>query len=182
MKQLSLMIDLERCIGCKTCIAACRNYHELVDYEAGIPNEIPYYLRVESKREGTYPDVSVTSWVVPCFHCRKAPCVKACKANAIAKDPETGIVRIDAEKCVGAKDCIEVCPYDVIQFNEKDNFAHKCDMCFDRVHSGEIPVCAEVCLTDAITFGERELLKQRAVDNGRTVVKKMSVQSILYIR
>ena len=54
MKQLSLMIDLSRCIGCKACIVACQNFHGLVDHEAALPNEIPFYLRVESKREGVY--------------------------------------------------------------------------------------------------------------------------------
>lgn len=182
MKQLGLMIDLNRCIGCKTCIVACRNAHDLVDHEAAMPNEIPYYLRVESKREGTYPDISVTSWVVPCLHCKNPPCVKACEAEAITKDPETGIVSIDREKCKGSRDCVEACPYDVIQFDESNNVAHKCDLCSDRVHMGQIPVCAEVCLTDAISFGEKELLKESAISHGRKIVKKMSTQSILYCR
>ena len=94
MKQLSLAIDLDRCIGCKTCVVACRNSHGIVDHENCMPGEIPYYLRVESKKKGVYPNLSETSWVVPCQHCRNAACIKACKAEAIVKDVETGIVRI----------------------------------------------------------------------------------------
>ncbi len=62
MKQLSLAIDLNRCIGCKTCVAACRNYHGLIDHASSLPGLIPYYLRVESDRQGTYPDIAIWSW------------------------------------------------------------------------------------------------------------------------
>ena len=30
MKQIGMMIDLNRCIGCRTCVVACRNHHELI--------------------------------------------------------------------------------------------------------------------------------------------------------
>ena len=101
MKQLSLMIDLNRCIGCCTCIVACRNHHELVDHVQAMPNEIPYYLRVESRRSGTYPDVGVDTWVVPCQHCPQPACMASCPVDAINKDPQTGIVRIDKDTCTG---------------------------------------------------------------------------------
>lgn len=182
MKQLSLAIDLNRCIGCKTCVAACRNYHELTGHASDLPGLIPYYLRVESDRLGTYPDVAIWSWVMPCQHCKNAACIKSCKAEAIIKDTETGIVRILPEKCTGSRDCIEACPYGVIQFDAARNKAHKCDLCWDRVHVGEKPVCAEVCLTDAIRFGEKEMLKMELEAEGKEIVKKMSAQSVIYFR
>jgi len=101
MKQLALAIDLNRCIGCKTCIVACRNYHGLVDPATAVPNEMPYYLRVESCWYGTYPDVIVDSWVVPCQHCPDPKCLEACPELAITKDPQTGIVHINPELCNG---------------------------------------------------------------------------------
>ena len=52
MKQLGLMIDLKRCIGCKTCIVACRNHYELIDNENAMPNGLPYYLRVVKEING----------------------------------------------------------------------------------------------------------------------------------
>ena len=88
MKQLSLMIDLNRCIGCRTCIVACRNYNEIIDHATAMPGEIPYYLRVESRSQGTFPDLVVDTWVVPCQHCGTPNCVTACPEGAISKDPD----------------------------------------------------------------------------------------------
>jgi NADPH-dependent glutamate synthase beta subunit-like oxidoreductase len=95
------MIDLNRCIGCRTCIVACRNHHEIIDHKTAMPNQIPYYLRVESRMQGTFPQLSLDTWVVPCQHCAEPNCAGACPEGAITKDPQTGIVNIDREACDG---------------------------------------------------------------------------------
>jgi polysulfide reductase chain B len=182
MKQLSIMVDLDRCIGCKTCIVACRNHHGLVDHEKSMPGTMAHYLRVENECTGTYPNLKEDFWVVMCQHCKKPPCIKACDAGAITKDLQTGIVMIDRNKCTGARKCIEKCPYAVIQFDAVGKFAHKCDLCHDRVIHGMEPVCVEICLADALSFGEREILLMQAEAKGKTVIKKKSTQSILYVK
>lgn len=182
MKQLGLMIDMDRCIGCKTCVVACRNSHGIVDHENCMPGEIPYYIRVESSTKGTYPLISEQTWVVPCQHCKNAQCIKSCPSGAITKDAQTGIVRIDKTKCKGVRKCIAACPYNVIQFDKVGKFAHKCDLCFERVTFGLRPVCVEVCMTDALTFGEVEELKARAHEAGREIDKKMSAMSVVYLK
>jgi polysulfide reductase chain B len=182
MKQLSIMVDMDRCIGCKTCVVACRNHHGLVNHRSDMPGEIPYYIKVESQTEGTFPDLKEDFWVSPCKHCKTAPCATACESGAIRKDGQTGIVLIDKDKCTGAQKCIEKCPYGVIQFNKAKNYAHKCNMCFDRVIHGQEPVCVESCLTDALSFGEKEILKMMAQAKGKEIVKKMSSQSIVYVK
>ena len=141
-----------------------------------------HYLRVESELTGTFPKLAEDNWVVMCQQCKKPPCVKACAAGAISKDTQTGIVRIDREKCTGAGTCIEKCPYGVIQFNTEGRFAHKCELCYDRVVHGQEPVCVEVCLADALRFGEREILLMQAEAAGKKLLKKRSTQSILYVK
>ncbi|MBU0943836.1 MAG: 4Fe-4S binding protein [Proteobacteria bacterium] len=182
MKQLSIMVDMDRCIGCKTCVVACRNHHNLVNHRSHMPGEIPFYIKVESQAEGTFPHLKEDFWVSPCKHCKTAPCATACESGAIRKDAQTGIVLIDKDKCTGAKKCIEKCPYNVIQFNAEKNYAHKCNMCYDRVVHGEEPVCVEICLTNALSFGEKEILKMQAQANGKEIIKAMSSQSIIYVK
>jgi len=103
MKQMSMMIDLNRCIGCKTCVVACRNHKEIIDHNKAMPDEIPYYLRVETREKGTFPNLSMDSWIVPCQHCREPKCETSCPEGAITKAPETGVVTIDPEKCTGCE-------------------------------------------------------------------------------
>ncbi|WP_461210319.1 4Fe-4S dicluster domain-containing protein [Desulfocurvus sp. DL9XJH121] len=181
MKQLGLMIDMDRCIGCKTCVVACRNAHKIVDHEKCLPGQIPYYIRVETECTGVYPNPKQDFWVVPCQHCKNAACVKACEAGAITKDPSNGIVLIDAEKCVGKGSCVPACPYGVIQFDAVLGKAHKCDLCHDRVVAGKQPVCVEVCMTDALVFGEKEMLRMLAESKGKIVQKKLSAMSMTYV-
>jgi NADPH-dependent glutamate synthase beta subunit-like oxidoreductase len=101
MKQLAMMVDLNRCIGCRTCIVACRNHHEIIDHTAAMPNELPFYLRVEGRIQGIFPELSAEAWVVPCQHCSDPLCRLSCPQGAIAKNSETGIVRIDKNNCDG---------------------------------------------------------------------------------
>jgi NADPH-dependent glutamate synthase beta subunit-like oxidoreductase len=89
----------------------------------------------------------------------------------------------EAKRCLGCGcSCIQACPYNVIQFDLKAGVSHKCDLCSERVYVGERPVCSEVCMTDAITFGEYELVKKRALEAGRIIVEDLSQESILYVK
>lgn len=182
MKQLSIMVDLDRCIGCKTCIIACRNHHDLVKHCTAMPGEMPAYLKVERHLEGVFPHLKEEFWVSPCRHCKKAPCSTVCASGAIRKDEQTGIVLIDRNKCQGSRKCVAKCPYHVIQFDEKENYAHKCNMCYDRVVHGLKPVCVETCLTDALSFGEKEILEMQALAKGKEIIRKMSAGAVLYVK
>ena len=85
-------------------------------------------------------------------------------------------------ECVSCGACVQACPYGVIQYDGDKAKSHKCDLCVDRVQFGEIPVCAQTCLTDAIQFGELDLLRQKIAEKGGEVDAMLSKESILYVK
>jgi len=85
MGKVSLVFNENDCMGCHACEVACKQEHDL-----GVG---PRVVKVIEK--------SPRFWPLFCHHCDDAPCAKACPVDAIIKDPETGVVLHDREKCTG---------------------------------------------------------------------------------
>ena len=69
VKQYGLVFDLRRCIGCRTCIIACKVENSLEDYSwmkvqtsNGLTVDIP---------EGKYPELSLSWQPITCMHCQE---------------------------------------------------------------------------------------------------------------
>ena len=161
MSRLALMIDLERCIGCKSCEAACKAEHGLG------PGE--YRNRVVWLGDTDAPALDFLT--VACQHCARPACLRACPVNpkAIEKDPDTGVVRVIEDRCTGCGECIVACPYGAMGYDATDHHAVKCDLCSERRSDGRGPACAEVCPGNAISFGDRDDHLRQAAGDNRTV-------------
>ena len=111
MPHYGMVIDLDRCTGCRACMIACK-----------VENNTPqaklwmYVFRFE---EGEYPYTRVWFMPRPCMHCHNAPCVKVCPVGARYKR-EDGLVATDWERCIGCRYCEVACPYGVNHFNWKE--------------------------------------------------------------
>ena len=91
---------------------------------------------------------------VSCQQCQDAPCVTVCPTGAAHHDPETGIVTMDPDRCVGCKYCIVACPYNARFINAETKVADNCDFCLHtRFAEGRKPACVESCKYDALVFG-----------------------------
>lgn len=167
MSRYSMVVDLERCIGCNACVVACKSEHNT-------PNGI-LCTSVLEKEEGKFPDVKRIFLPVLCNHCEQAWCVDVCPTGASYTRPD-GIVAIDWNKCIGCKACIAACPYNARHAVEDNrivmsdgrtvfenptfstcptNVPIKCDFCAHRIDKGQMtPACVEVCPTAARTFGD----------------------------
>ena len=108
MARYGIIVDLNRCTGCMTCVIACK--------EENLTRPTVWWNRILELENESLDDIIY--FRNACMHCDEAPCAEACSAGAVYKRPD-GIVLIDQKKCVGARDCVKACPYGVIDINPK---------------------------------------------------------------
>ena len=166
-EQLALMIDLERCTGCKSCEAACKQTNALGPHS--YRNRVMWFDEQEVLGD-SLPRLDFLT--VTCQQCERPACLRACPVypKAIDKDPLTGVVSINEDRCTGCGECALSCPYGAIGYNADKHHAVKCDLCADRRAKGAGPACAYVCPTRAISFGKRETLFEQAQTDARAVL------------
>lgn len=92
-----------------------------------------------------------------CQHCEDHPCYNACrkKDSAMCLDPETGIVYVNEENCIGCKQCWKACPFEpkrIVFRPGKPGKAQKCDLCRTRP---EGPACVEYCQVRCIGLSDQ---------------------------
>jgi Fe-S-cluster-containing dehydrogenase component len=165
MARYGIVVDLNRCTGCMTCVIACKaenltppkvSWEKILEVESETKNRILYFP-------------------LACMHCDDAPCIPACPERAIYKIQD-GIVLIDRERCQGHGECVKACPYGAIDINPDETYfqgetlpyestpapyqvhlpgkASKCTLCSHRIEQGREPACVEACPSKAMVFGD----------------------------
>ncbi|MFA6448127.1 MAG: 4Fe-4S dicluster domain-containing protein [bacterium] len=167
------LIDTSRCIGCRGCQAACKNW-----------NRLPYE---KTKNRGTLqnpPDMSASTYTIirykesgegnnllwtflkdQCRHCVDAPCkimADGYDATAVEKT-ESGAV-LYTDKTAKIEDLEFSCPYNVPRRAKAGDPYVKCTLCFDRITNNLKPACVTTCPTGALEFGTREDMLKLAND------------------
>jgi Fe-S-cluster-containing dehydrogenase component len=132
-----IFLDMDRCIGCQSCAAACFYAHSGV---SGVS-----FASV--REETTMPSV--------CRHCEEPACVAACVKNAVRKLDDDTIVRMNM-LCIGCRSCVFACPFGVIDPDLKSHVVSKCDQCVARAAEGKGPACVATCPAGALKFEEVE--------------------------
>lgn len=141
-----LVVDSGKCTGCRTCQLLCsfRFQHAYSNSDGAI--------RIR-KSESLCLNVPVL-----CEHCLHPECIPACPAEALWKEPETGMVMVRENKCTGCMKCVKACPFGAIFPRPGRRGVALCDLC-----QGE-PLCAAWCRTKALEWvnkfeaGERRKL------------------------
>ena len=150
----TLVIDLDRCSGCDSCVAACKMENQM---NLGVVrNHVSAVGPV-----GTFPDIEMYWLPMQCQQCENPQCVAVCPTGASYRDPETNIVLVDKEKCIGCMTCEKSCPYGhPVQLD--DGLSHKCVLCSDENPEGvPDPTCAKACPVRALEFGTLAELRER---------------------
>ena len=190
MADNAFLVDTTKCIGCKACQAACKQWNNLPAEEmASFPQE---YTSPKELSAFTFNHVIISGIEIAdprkpalqmmhkkCFHCEIPNCLTVCPADAIYKNDYW--VVIDQEKCIGCGECVRACIYNVPHLTDKDyneygtggfinkDKAYKCHAC--TVKAREIPACVSVCPSDALTFDYRLKIAANAKKRLKAIVK-----------
>lgn len=154
--QIAFYVDINACVGCRACTAACQEYYR-----------IPFPLRFRSvyAREGKPSEkdlLGVRMYMsLACNHCEEPSCLKGCPTKSYTKRARDGIVVHDQNRCIGCKYCTWNCPYGVPQFNPNTHKIFKCEFCVERLEKDQKPLCTSSCIAGAIDFGTIEELENK---------------------
>jgi carbon-monoxide dehydrogenase iron sulfur subunit len=143
-----LILDYEKCTGCRECEMVCAIQHESVSNPARSRIKV-----IKREWEGIYIPVT-------CQQCETAPCMTICPMKAISRDQELNRVVINYDTCIGCRSCVTVCPFGAMSFNPLTQKVMKCDFC-----DGD-PQCVRFCETKAIRYAdatEQSIDKQVAI-------------------
>ncbi len=198
-----MIIDLQRCVGCGACAAACKA-------ENHTPPGVSYIL-VMDEEVGTYPDVRRRYLARPCMQCQFSSCTVVCPTKATYRR-EDGIVVVDYDKCIGCRYCISACPYGARYFDYGHNYhdlptpyeqqpspeygenrkrqphtspignVQKCTFCLHRIKKNLNPACAETCIGRAIHFGNLADPKARCRVHGEKLRELLATRAHMRLK
>lgn len=140
-----VFINIDRCIGCQACSAACHYSH----------NEFRSAVNYGTlRKEISLPFI--------CRHCEEPACLAACPKNAIKK-LDSGVIKRMNMLCTGCGCCALACPFGVIEPEIRSYIISKCDGCAGRVVEGKEPACVVACPSGALTYEEIEEAEEKRV-------------------
>ena len=143
-KYKSVIVDTDKCTGCRVCEYVCSIHH------CGVFNPSRSHIRVTR----SYPH---TNAAFSCRICDDTPCIPACPRKALTQDPETGVIIVNDELCnePGCDKCIKACEQGSITLEVGK--ARICDLCKNRE---EGPMCIEWCPEEALILDFAEDRKE----------------------
>jgi len=145
-----ILTDPEKCIGCRTCEAACMMSHQ----SSATPEAFTSRIRVV--KGGTF------TTAVGCHQCEDAPCANVCPTGAIHR--AAGAWLVEQARCIGCKSCMVACPFGAMQVRVVGDRvqALKCDLFMHREGG---PACVEACPTHALRCIEPARLRAERLRN-----------------
>lgn len=112
----AMAIDMDKCVGCSACVAACytENNVAMTGREQHLRGRELSWIRIEPyyAQDGS----SLSTVPAMCQHCDYAPCEPVCPVYATYHNNEGLNVQV-YNRCVGTRYCGNNCPYKQRRFN-----------------------------------------------------------------
>jgi len=157
-----LLVDMNKCTGCKQCALACSlTKEEMFD---------PHRGRVKIlKREEIALGIQLL-----CEQCDPHPCIESCPTKALSKDKKLGVILVDKKACNGCGNCVPACPYHGIRLHPEAKYPLICDLCMGN------PYCVDHCVPGALqwvnltdeTLKEKKKMRTARMSMYRDVTKE----------
>lgn len=171
MTRWGMVIDLNKCTGCGSCVTSCRTENNIPNVGAELTQagRTMDWMQIITEYEGEFPNVRVTHFPRPCFQCDNPPCTRVCPVHATFLN-EDGLVGQVYYRCIGCRFCSAACPYTAKTFNYAEpkippsydilqnpdvtrrmkGVVEKCSFCHHRLARAK----------DLARFEERELMEK----------------------
>ena len=153
MAHYAIATDLNRCVACMACNAACKMVNNVPI--GSFWNKVLRIGPSEGLEGGDKPGRDFYYLPVQCQHCKDPECVKVCPTEASHVLPD-GTVQIDKAKCIGCQFCAMACPYGVRYLNEEERRVGKWRRSRWPPAHDNLPQCVKNCVGMAKWFGDAD--------------------------
>ncbi len=124
-KKFGMVIDLDKCTGCGSCMVGCMAENNVPFRKDETDKLVSLtWMRVYKLTNGKdFPNADTCYLPRPCQHCGgkgdhgHSPCVSVCPATATDYGYDTGVVSQIYTRCFGCRYCMAACPYHARYFN-----------------------------------------------------------------
>lgn len=190
---VGILYDATLCIGCMSCMVNCKKANSEPGgalYHKDTAGQVPFEYPTEDKIYDSPQNLSAHTLCVikayrggeggakpvdtgspgfsfikqHCLHCLEPACVSVCPVAALQKNPETGIVTYNKNRCFGCRYCQVACPFGIpmYEWEKASPSVVKCQLCNHRYAQGQYSACCEFCPTGASIFGKVSDLREEA--------------------
>ncbi|NLG27057.1 MAG: 4Fe-4S dicluster domain-containing protein [Chloroflexi bacterium] len=140
---LHIALNESLCTGCLSCMLVCSERHY------GATNLLRARIRIR------LDPLTAEHSGITCHQCTDgpgglAPCADICPQEAIQYDDTVRAWLVTEDDCISCGQCVDACPYGIMQLDIVTDIAQKCDLCQGQAH------CVEACPTGALSLTDAD--------------------------